>query len=175
MNGIFTAVLWENGLGDFYWVEIIYAVVGSFAGLLFALASDKLFDTWQERRRLKTIRNSIKGELMGILADLEQIIEEDNHDLNYLNRMLEAECIVWDSVKNSDIFIELIHQHNDEYARLIAIYNGLAYLNRYEEKYDTMEISNSQRNRSAVIRNIRELRGDIVKNIKEYLENSDKY
>ena len=112
MNGIFTAVLWENGLGDFYWVEIIYAVVGSFAGLLFALASDKLFDTWQERRRLKTIRNSIKGELMGILADLEQIIEEDNHDLNYLNRMLEAECIVWDSVKNSDIFIELIDFEN---------------------------------------------------------------
>ena len=173
--GIFTSVLWESGLGDFYWVEIIYAVVGSFAGLLFALASDKVFDMWQESRRLKTIRNSIKGELIGIKNDLQMIIELDDENSNYLKNTLEAECIVWDSVKSSDVFIELIHQHNEEYGRLITIYNKLAYLNRYEDKYDAMEISNSQHNRSAVIKNIRLLRHQIVANIDDYLAHSDEY
>ncbi len=159
--------------GDVDWAEIIYTVVGSFVGLFVALGADKIGEFFSERSRLSTIRNAIKGELIGIRNDLNSINELDDQNSNYLKNTLEAECIVWDSVKSSDIFIELIHAHNDEYGRLITIYNKLAYLNRYEDKYDAMEINNSPLNRSAIIKNIRLLRCQIVDNINEYLERFD--
>jgi hypothetical protein len=81
---------------------------------------------------------------------------------------------VWDSVKSSDIFIELIHKHNEEYSKLITIYNQLVYLNKYEDKYDNIVMHNSAADRESVIASIRRLRVAILKNIKEYLDCYDK-
>ena len=81
---------------------------------------------------------------------------------------------MWDSVKSSDIFIELIHKHNEEYSRLITIYNQLAYLNKYEDKYDNIVLHNSATDRESVLGDIRRLRTDILKHIDEYIKSYDK-
>ena len=157
--------------GDFFWVEMIYSAFGSFVGFFIALFADSRMDKKNEEKRLLAIRKSIKSELLGIKESLIRIIEEDNsygNPVGILNNTLEAECIVWDSVKNSDTFIELICEKSEEYSILITIYNNLGYLNRYEDKYDMMLINNSHYDREAIVSDIRNLRSTIVKNIEEY-------
>ena len=157
--------------GNFEIVEMIYSAFGSFVGLFLALLTDSLIDKSREKKRLLAIRKSIRSELLGIKESLVAIIEKDNsygNPVGILNNMLEAECIVWDSVKSSATFIELIYERSDEYSILISIYNNLGYLNRYEDKYDMMLINNSHYDREAIVNDIRNLRSSIVMKIEEY-------
>lgn len=157
--------------GDFFWVEMIYSAFGSFVGFFIALIADSRVDHASEKRRLTAIRKSIKAELAGIKESLLQIVKLDNdmgNPVGILNNTLEAEFIVWDSVKSSDTFIELIYKREKEYSKLITIYNNLTYLNRYEDKYDMMLINNSTYDRTAIVDDIRTLRNVIIKNIEEY-------
>ena len=157
--------------GDFFWVEMIYSAFGSFVGFFIALFADSQMDRKNEKKRLLAIRKSIKAELLGIKENLIQIIDADNasgNPIGILNNTLEVECIVWDSVKNSDTFIELICEKEQEYSILITIYNNLGYLNRYEDKYDMMLINDSGYDRAAIVHDIRTLRGEIIRNIEEY-------
>lgn len=169
-------LLFSTTMGDFEWVEIIYSAIGSLLGFLLPIVAGWFFGRWQETRRLETIRKSIKAELAHIMNSLCEIVKDDNDRGKppYISRTLEAECIVWDSVKSSDIFIELIHKHNKEYSKLITIYNQLVYLNKYEDKYDNIVIHNSATDRESVIESIRRLRVAILKNINEYLEDYNK-
>ncbi|MBQ2732871.1 MAG: hypothetical protein IJF74_01820 [Clostridia bacterium] len=157
--------------GDFQWVEIIYSFSGSLFGFLLPILASAMYGKVSENRRLSTIRRALKGELQDVRQNLTEIVKVDT-DPNVICATFETECIVWDSVKNSDIFIELIHNHNDEYLTLIKIYNRLVYLNKYEDKYDDIMIHNSSYLRSDIVKNIRSVRFEILGLIKEYM---DKY
>ena len=163
MDGSLTMVM-----GEFQWVEIIYSFFGSLAGFLLPIIAGAIWGKVAEKRRLATIRRAIKCELDDILCNLNGIVAVDSGDTDQLAATFEMECIVWDSVKNSDIFIELIHEHNDEYLTLIKIYNRLVYLNRYEDKYDEIMIHNSNYLRHDIVRKIRQVRIDIIDLIKKY-------
>jgi hypothetical protein len=155
-------------MGEFQWVEIIYSFFGSLAGFLLPILAGAVWGKVAEKRRLATIRRAIKCELDDILANLINIAKEDDPTSEYLAATFEMECIVWDSVKSSDIFIELIHKHNDEYLTLIKIYNHLVYLNKYEDKYDEIMIHNSNYLKVDIVNNVRDVRSDIINLIKEY-------
>ncbi len=155
-------------MGDFEWVEIIYSFSGSLVGFLLPIIGGAIWGKVAEKRRLTTIRRAIKCELDDILVNLRRINSIDNPSSEQLAATFEMECIVWDSVKSSDIFIELIHKHNDEYLTLIKIYNRLVYLNKYEDKYDEIMIHNSNYLRRDIINNVRQVRGEIIDLIERY-------
>jgi hypothetical protein len=169
-------LLFSASMGDFEWVEILYSLAGTLVGFLLPIVAGWFIGRSQEARRLETIRKTIKSELTDIMKSLCDIHKDDldRGQPPYISQTLEAECIVWDSVKSSDIFIELIHKHNEEYSKLITIYNQLVYLNKYEDKYDNIVMHNSAADRESVIASIRRLRVAILKNIKEYLDCYDK-
>ena len=116
--------------GEFYWVEIVYALIGSFFGFVLALLMDNGIKKGEEKNKIQTVLATIKAELDAV----KRMLESSGTDAS----VMIFSTYVWQSVSASDFFTTLLHKETEKCSLLIEIYSELDAIREIQEKYPDM-------------------------------------
>jgi len=117
-------------LGTFDWIEIIYAVIGSFIGIFVPLWIDKIREKKQEKEERKKLVSSLDKELLSIHGLINQYAQPE-----YRYRIFFFSTFVWDSVVAAGLLPQMLSDSRVHCEKLIEIYADLALLRDLHEEF----------------------------------------
>ena len=116
--------------GEFQWVEIVYAMVGSFVGIFIPLWIDKS----RARKQEKEARQKLIASLNRELDSVKEMIEEyENPEHEY--DTFSFTTFVWDSVISAGMLTDMLSDKAIEGTLLMEIYSDLSLLREYHEEF----------------------------------------
>lgn len=116
--------------GEFQWVELFYALLGSFIGIFVPLWLDKIRTRKQEKEARQRLIASIDSELEEIKKSIEVYRSKD---LEY--DIFSFSTFVWDSVISSGLLPDMYSDKNIQCELLMQIYADLAALKEMNEEF----------------------------------------
>lgn len=128
MPDIFCSV----SFGDFQWVEIVYAVVGSFIGIFVPLFIEKS----SARKQEKEGRNKLLSSLNRELDSVKQLIEEYRKpDPEYQYAIFSFSTFVWQSIIAAGMLPDMLADKKIQGELLIEIYSDLSLLQELHDEF----------------------------------------
>ncbi|MBE6942857.1 MAG: hypothetical protein E7453_01170 [Ruminococcaceae bacterium] len=116
--------------GEFQWVEIIYAVVGSFVGIFIPLFIEKS----NARRQEKDGRNKLLSSLNRELDSIVQLIE-DYRKPEHQYEIFSFSTFVWQSIIAAGMLPDMLSDKRIQGNLLIEIYSDLNLLQELHDEF----------------------------------------
>jgi len=126
MPDIFCSV----SFGDFQWIEIIYAVIGSFIGIFVPL----FIERQSARRQEKDGRNKLLSSLNRELESVKQLIEEYRSP-ELRGYIFSFSTFVWQSIVASGMLPDMLADKKIQGELLIEIYSDLTLLQELNDEF----------------------------------------
>lgn len=116
--------------GEFQWVELFYALIGSFVGIFVPLWLDKIRTRKQKKEAGRRIVSSLDPELEAIKKSIEDYRSE-----NRIYEIFSFSTFVWDSIISSGLLTDIYSDKNIQCDLLMQIYSNLATLKEMNEEF----------------------------------------
>ncbi len=116
--------------GEFQWVEIVYAMVGSFVGIFIPLWIDKS----RSRKQEKDARMKLIASLNRELDSVKELITEFERP-NRQYEIFSFTTFVWDSIISSGMLTDMLADKAIDGTLLMEIYSDLSLLREYHEEF----------------------------------------
>ena len=116
--------------GEFQWVEIIYAVFGSFVGIFIPLFIEKS----SARKQEKDARNKLLSSLNKELDSVAHLIEEYRRP-EYQYDIFSFSTFVWQSIIAAGMLPDMLADKKIQGHLLIEIYSDLALLQELHDEF----------------------------------------
>lgn len=120
--------------GEFQWVELFYALLGSFIGIFVPLWLDKIRTRKQEKEARQRLIASLDPELEAIKKSIEDYRSEE---LEY--EIFPFSTFVWDSVVSSGLLPDMYSDKNIQCDLLMQIYADLAALKEMNGEFSSSD------------------------------------
>ena len=159
-------------VGDFQWVEIIYAMVGSFVGIFIPLWIDKL----RERRQQKDAQRKLLSSLRSELKSVNELIKEYNKPEHQYD-IFSFSTFVWDSVISAGMLTDILSDENIQGTLLMEIYSELSLLGELHEEFcqrGSQEDSDMFNDLKSIYERIMQVREDVCEKTERYLVSTEK-
>lgn len=116
--------------GDFQWVEIVYAIIGSFIGIFVPLFIDKC----NARKQEKEGRNKLLSSLNRELDSVRQMIGEYRKPEHQYD-IFSFSTFVWQSIIAAGMLPDMMADKKIQGELLIEIYSDLALLQELHDEF----------------------------------------
>lgn len=116
--------------GDFQWVEIVYAIIGSFIGIFVPLFIERS----HARKQEKDGRNKLLSSLNRELDSVRQLIEEYRKP-EYQYDIFSFSTFVWQSIIAAGMLPDMLADKKIQGELLIEIYSDLALLQELHDEF----------------------------------------
>ena len=117
-------------LGTFDWIEVVYAVIGSFIGIFVPLWIDKARERRQERDERMKLVSSLNQELLAI----DELIKRYSApDFRY--HIFSFSTFVWESVVAAGLLPQMLSDSRVHCDKLIEIYADLSLLRDLHDEF----------------------------------------
>ena len=117
-------------MGDFYWVEIIYAMVGSFVGIFIPLWIDKS----RARKQEKDARKKLLASLHKELDSVEKLIEDYRRPEHQYD-IFSFSTFVWESIISAGMLPDMLADEDIQCTLLMEIYSDLSLLEELHDEF----------------------------------------
>jgi len=124
------AFLYNLSFGDFQWVEIVYAVIGSFIGIFIPLFIERR----TARKQEKDGRNKLLSSLNRELDSVKQLIE-DYRNPEHQYDIFSFSTFVWQSIIAAGMLPNMLADKKIQGELLIEIYSNLALLQELHDEF----------------------------------------
>ena len=116
--------------GDFQWVEVIYAMVGSFVGIFIPLWIDKN----RAKRQEKEARGKLLASLDRELESVKALIEEYNSPKHQYD-IFSFSTFVWDSIISAGMLTDMLADSDIKGELIVEIYSELSMLKELHDEF----------------------------------------
>ena len=161
MPGIFCSI----SFGDFQFVEIVYAIIGTFIGIFIPLFIDKT----RARKQEKDARNKLLSSLNRELDSVRLLIEE-YRDPSHQYDIFSFSTFVWQSIISAGMLPDMLADKNIQAELLLEIYSDLALL---QELHDEFCQCNNQEDLPMIYDSILQERNEVYDKITQYRSAGD--
>ena len=122
---------WNNiSFGEFQWVEILYAAVGSFIGIFVPLWIDKS----KNRKEAKEARDKLLSSLNRELESVRLLIEEYERPEHQYD-IFSFSTFVWDSIIAAGMLTDMLSDEDIQCPLLMEIYSDLSLLEELNDEF----------------------------------------
>ena len=122
---------WNNiSFGEFQWVEILYAAVGSFIGIFVTLWIDKS----KNRKEAKEARDKLLSSLNRELESVRLLIEEYERPEHQYD-IFSFSTFVWDSIIAAGMLTDMLSDEDIQCPLLMEIYSDLSLLEELNDEF----------------------------------------
>ncbi len=146
--------------GDFYWVELLYAMIGSFVGIFVPLWIEKSKNHKQQKEARRRLVASITPELELIKSQIEEF-GKDEHKYE----IFSFSTFAWDSVISSGSLLDMYSDEDIQCGLLMEIYSSLSAL---KELHDDFCVCDDRELAELLFADIQKRRDHIKEKIDQY-------
>ena len=116
--------------GEFQWVEILYAAIGSFIGIFVPLWIDKS----KNRKEAKEARDKLLSSLNRELESVRLLIEEYERPEHQYD-IFSFSTFVWDSIIAAGMLTDMLSDEDIQCPLLMEIYSDLSLLEELNDEF----------------------------------------